>query len=210
MPETASRPRWLPCWLAGGLAARLLAALVVQWAAARRGTRCLFPDTEIYWQLGQALRRGAAFVVSQWGVPHFALRTPGYPLFLAFCQMLFGDHTLPARLAQAVLGAACIGIVYRFVARVMKGTPRGASAALVAAALTAFDPGTVGLSALLLSEAVFVPLMLLGLWGLAALWQDEPPRRSGGIALGTGAAWARRFWSSPPGSCSRRWRCWPG
>ena len=36
--------------------------------------------------------------------------------------------------------------------------------------LAAVEPYGVGLGALILSEGVFVPLMLAGLWGLAALW----------------------------------------
>ena len=41
---------------------------------------------------------------------------------------------------------------------------------LVAAALAAFNPYFVVMSALVLSEAVFVPLMLAALWGMAVLW----------------------------------------
>jgi hypothetical protein len=174
-----------------GFLLRVLAADAVEWLARRRGTRCLFPDTAIYWDLGEALRRGEPLEVARWGVPYSALRTPGYPLFLGLCQSVFGDWTLPARLVQAALGALCVGIVFRLVERVLplRGQARdGWTPALVAAAIAAVDPWTVGMSALLLSEAVFLPLLLLGLWGMAKLWSDVRPRSLPPIALGTGAA----------------------
>jgi 4-amino-4-deoxy-L-arabinose transferase-like glycosyltransferase len=177
-----------------GFLLRVLAADAVEWLARRRGTRCLFPDTGIYWDLGEALRRGEPFQVWRWGVPYQALRTPGYPLFLALCQAVFGDWTLPARLVQAALGALCVWLTYRLVKQVGPTTaecPSSASGwppALIAAAIAAVDPWTIGMSALLLSEAVFVPLMLLGLWGMAALWSGLKARRVAPVALGTGAA----------------------
>jgi 4-amino-4-deoxy-L-arabinose transferase-like glycosyltransferase len=175
-----------------GLLVRILAADAVQWLAARRGTRCLFPDTDIYWLLAKAIRRGGPYQVDQWGVPHFSLRTPGYPLFLALCQTLFGERTLPARLAQAALGAACVVLVYRLV----KSTwpewhppdAAGWTPALIAAALVAVEPYTVLTSAFLLSEALFLPLLLLGLWALASAWTGDPNRIHLPSALGAGLA----------------------
>ena len=53
------------------------------------------------------------------------------------------------------------------------------------------------MSALLLSEATFVPLMLLGLWGLASLWRDRGPRRPMLVAVGTGLAMGAAILSRP-------------
>jgi 4-amino-4-deoxy-L-arabinose transferase-like glycosyltransferase len=161
----------------GALLVRVVAALVVEKAARARGTLCLFDDTNIYWHLAGTIRANAPFVVDQFGVAHFALRTPGYPLFLAACQLVFGaTNTLGPRLVQAALGAACVPMVFGLTRRVW---PRNRWAALVAAALAAFEPYWAATSALLLSEAVFVPLMLAMLWGLAALW---PPGGQPGTA----------------------------
>jgi 4-amino-4-deoxy-L-arabinose transferase-like glycosyltransferase len=60
-------------------------------------------------------------------------------------------------------------------------------AALAAATLVALDPWTIGLSSLLLSEAVFVPLLLLGLLGLATAW--TPSGLSPRAAFLAGLAW---------------------
>jgi len=62
---------------------------------------------------------------------------------------------------------------------------------MMAAGLAAVDPYVVGMSALVLSEAVFVPLMLAGLWGLASFWTTEGrsgPGRPVVVAILTGLA----------------------
>jgi 4-amino-4-deoxy-L-arabinose transferase-like glycosyltransferase len=53
------------------------------------------------------------------------------------------------------------------------------------------------MSALLLSEATFLPLMLLGLWGLASLWRGPGPRRPMLVAIGTGLAMGAAILSRP-------------
>src|SRR5262245_23274729 len=151
---TLDRLGSLALWLELGLGLRVLAADAVEWYVRRRGPTalCVFADTEIYWTLAQRIRAGAPYEVSAYrDLPHFALRTPGYPLFLAGCQALFGERTLPVRLVQAALGTVCIWLAYRLVRQILPDSER---IALIAAALVAVEPFTVGMSALLLSEAL--------------------------------------------------------
>jgi hypothetical protein len=184
---------------------RVVAAIAVEWYIRRGGSDriCLFPDAEYYWSLATTIRQGAPYQVIEWGdIPHFALRTPGYPAFLAACRMLLGDHPQGARLVQAGLGALCVWLVFRLSQQVLGGSERleermnegSWSVPLIAAALAAFHPYNIIMSVLILSEAVFVPLMLAALWGLAMLWKDvasgrtaETPRHLL-LALGIGAA----------------------
>ena len=167
LPKLRSDRRSLAILFVAALLVRIAAALLVEHAARAKGSLCLFDDTAIYWKLAEAIRSGGPYVVDQFGVPHFTLRTPGYPLFLAVCQLLFGaDNTLAPRIVQALLGAVCVLLVYHLTRRVWP-TERGRSAALVAAILATFEPYWAATSALLLSEAVFVPFMLLTLWGMA-------------------------------------------
>ncbi len=171
--------------LAAGLALRVAAAFVIQGYADRLGKPCLFGDTTIYWELARAIREGRPFVVDQSGMPHYALRTPGYPAFLAACQALFGERFLPIRLVQAALGTLGVYLVYRLVDRALPGR----NVAIVAALLAAVEPYGIGLGELILSEGLFVPLMLVGLSGLAALWvrgEEVPPKYGAAIAIGTG------------------------
>ncbi|MEO6808456.1 MAG: 4-amino-4-deoxy-L-arabinose transferase [Isosphaeraceae bacterium] len=187
--RTLDRLASLPWIVAWGLALRVIAAVVVQRVADHKGTLCIFDDTRIYWYLADQLRQGAPYVVDQWGVPHHALRTPGYPLFLAACQMVFGPkNVLAVRLTQAALGALGVWLLAKLVVEIQADhEPKrpGWTAAHVAAAWAATDPYVITTSSLLLSEALFVPLMLAALWGLAALWSGQ----AGSLAaLGTGLA----------------------
>jgi len=176
-----------------GLGLRVLAADVLEWFTQLKGVLCVFPDTLYYWILAGKIRDGSTYEVVEWGdIPHFALRTPGYPLFLAACRLLFGDRTLFVRLMQAGLGALSVWLVYQLSSRALGEASRSRAwtVPLIAAALTAFDPYFVATSVFLLSEALFVPLMLASLWGLSVLWtspSDDKTRRRGWVwALATG------------------------
>lgn len=101
--------------LIAALASRMLAAVVLQVyiQRARTGRLCVFPDTEYYWMLAQTIRHGRPYEIIEGATTSFrAMRTPGYPLFLAACQAIFGESTLAVRLVQAVLGAASVGMIF--------------------------------------------------------------------------------------------------
>jgi hypothetical protein len=189
------------------LGLRIVAAAAVDLYVHRGGSAelCLFPDTKLYWGLARAIRTGAPYEYVEWSdIPHFALRTPGYPLFLAAVQAVFGGRTLAVRLVQAGLGSLSVYLIYRLTLQLAPSSglaPAGQpswshrwNAPLVAAALAAINPYYLFMCAFILSEAVFVPLMVASLWGLAVLWV-EPGRAAGVtamraalVALGSGGA----------------------
>jgi len=146
----------LPLILATAAVLRMAAALAVQYAAQRKGTLCLFGDTPIYWLYGKAIALGTPYVVHQWDVPHYALRTPGYPLWLAANMKLFGESALAVRLCQAGLGVLMVWWIYRLA----KAVGCSERSALWSAAIVAVDPFQVGLSALILSESLFTPILV--------------------------------------------------
>jgi 4-amino-4-deoxy-L-arabinose transferase-like glycosyltransferase len=210
-----SRPRQLLARLASlalvlevALGLRVAAADAVEWFVRSRGPARLdlFPDTDIYWELARAIRAGGPYEYVEWGdIPHFAIRTPGYPLLLAACQALFGERTLPVRLVQAVLGTLCVYLVYHLARQVVLTeadraaddaiSPQGRwTVPLIAAAIAAVNPHYLVMSSLVLSEAAFEPLMLATLLGVAALW---PRRRDAG---GTGSVAGWRFLAIAMGS----------
>ena len=177
------------------LVSRVLAAGVLQWFIQRKGQGrlCIFDDTNYYWLLARTIRSGSTYEIIEWGtISHRALRTPGYPLFLAACHVVFGESPLGVRLVQAVLGTLSVGLIYlltqRLDTRSVVCAVRGFSlrvAPLVAAILAAVNPYYVAISELLLSEALFLPLMLATLWGLAVLWRgSDGAGRSGEPAAG--------------------------
>jgi 4-amino-4-deoxy-L-arabinose transferase-like glycosyltransferase len=195
------------------LFARLVAAVAVEWYVRRRGTPrvCVFDDAEYYWALAGTIRQGTLYEVVEWGdIPHFAVRVPGYPVFLAACQTILGERPLAARLVQAGLGVLTVWLMYQLSREITgknenpamttvgpitgRADSRPWTVPLVAALLAAVHPHFVVMSVLILSEAVFFPLMLAALWGMAAVWNETaaPPgavnRRALVIALGVGAA----------------------
>jgi 4-amino-4-deoxy-L-arabinose transferase-like glycosyltransferase len=190
--------------LEAAFAARVLAACVVQWYVDRGLTAriCVFPDAEYYWALAGTIRGGTLYEIVEWGdIPHFALRTPGYPLFLAACRTLLGEHTMGVRLAQAGLGVVMVWLVYRLTREVMGEQDREPAhqaererwpVPLIAAALVSVHPYLIVMSVLVLSEAVFVPIMLGALWGLAILWK-KPALGAGADVSASAAASSRRL-----------------
>ncbi len=200
------RPASLTLALVSALVLRVLAAYAVQWYAERHDAvrLCVFPDARYYWLLARTIRLGVPYEIVEWGnIAHRALRTPGYPLFLAACQACFGERPLAVRLVQAVLGTASVWLVYRLTRQIdakhvneQRIERRFANAPLVAAALTAVNPYYVAMSELLLSEALFTPLLLLCLWCLAVIWRSidglmgeggrPNARRAGLVALAAG------------------------
>lgn len=139
------------------LVLRLMAALLVQFVASRQGKICLFGDTPIYWQYARSIAQGTTYVVYQWDVPHYALRTPGYPAWLAGWFTLFGEWALPIRFGQAFLG--CCGVYWVYKIALELGFSD--DSARWSGALLAIDPFQVLSSALLLTESIFTPLLAL-------------------------------------------------
>jgi 4-amino-4-deoxy-L-arabinose transferase-like glycosyltransferase len=84
-----------------------------------------------------------------------ALRAPGYPYFLGAIYAVSGDSVAAGRVANAILGALAVLLLYLIVKRIW-----GRRIALVAAVLAALFPPLVLLSRDLLSESLFVALEL--------------------------------------------------
>ncbi|HKZ12306.1 MAG TPA: glycosyltransferase family 39 protein [Solirubrobacterales bacterium] len=84
-----------------------------------------------------------------------ALRAPGYPYFLGFVYSFTDKSVTAGRIANALLGALAVWLIYLMVRRLW-----GARPALVAAAIAAVFPPLVLLSRDLLSESLFIALEL--------------------------------------------------
>jgi 4-amino-4-deoxy-L-arabinose transferase-like glycosyltransferase len=84
-----------------------------------------------------------------------ALRAPGYPYFLGGVYAVSGDSMTAGRLANAVLGAVAVLLLYLITSRIW-----GGRVGLLAAGIAAVYPPLVLLSRDLLSESLFVALEL--------------------------------------------------
>jgi len=108
-----------------------------------------------------------------------AIRGPGYPYLLGAVYALSGDSLTAGRLAGAALGALSVLLLYLIAKRIW-----GRRTGLLAAALAAVFPPLVLLSRDLISESLFIALMLATLLCLLNF------RRSGGSLRWAAAAGA--------------------
>jgi 4-amino-4-deoxy-L-arabinose transferase-like glycosyltransferase len=160
-----SRFPWLRCILAGALAARLGAAVLIQHQVEQTpGRLCLIAgDAEGYWDLARHLARGEDFAI--YNPPRYALRMPGFPLLLAGGMKLFSDErVLYMRFLLALVGTGACWLVY-LLGRELVDQSTG----LVACFLAAVSPTFVGFSVLLLSETLFALALLASLIAFAIL-----------------------------------------
>ncbi len=136
---------------------RFIASVLVQVVASRRGTVCLFGDTPIYWEYAKTFVSFSTYVVYQWDVPHYALRTPGYPLWLAGWMVTFGEWAFPIRIGQSIL--SLFGVLWLY--QLAKELGFSETSARWSAAFLAFDPFQIISVPLLLTESIFTPILVI-------------------------------------------------
>ncbi len=117
-------------------------------------------DAESYVVIGRNLAQGNGFVFAPERTPT-AWRAPGYPMFLAGVFWLTGGSLIAARIAQAFLWTLTALLTYALGRRFMRP-----EAALIAAGMAGLYPELLGMSGLLWSESVFVPLFLGAIYAL--------------------------------------------
>jgi len=162
--------RWI---LLGALVLRVGAAIGVQrWVERPPGRLCLIAgDAEGYWELARQVARGESFAL--YDPPRFAMRMPGFPLFLAGIMKLFGERILLTRILLAAVGTAACWLVY-WLGRELADEPTGRIAALLAT----LSPTMTVFSVLLLSETLFALTLLVSLVGFARLIWAKTPRQA--------------------------------
>lgn len=163
-----SSRRWLTLILLGALTVRLMAAVCWDVYFAHGGF--VYGDSDGYWTLAQKIAAGNPY--EYYGRQIF--RMPGYPLFLAALQTIFGSSMpiLYARLAGAVLGTLCVWQTWA-IARLLNGEKAG----LFAASIATLYPEFLLISPMILSETLFSVFLLAQLYFwvrsfLSARWQD--------------------------------------
>lgn len=145
------------------LAFALRVGLAIWWHGhlAQKGQRFAMGDSESYWFLAHTI---AADEPYQYGSPDAAIfRTPIYPWFLSWFATPGERESglLAARIAGCVLGTGAVA----FMMLAALGTFKP-STSLFCGLLAALYPGGVISSVLVLSEAPFMPLMVLNLLAL--------------------------------------------
>lgn len=159
----------------------LILALVVRVAAASYWHRqtvasdrvLRLGDSDSYWVLAGHIVRGEPY---QYGSPDASIfRAPLYPIALAPFTLIHSksDAVFWARIFGCICGTLTVWLVMRLSWRIEQTLTADASqlrmtesrAALAAGLLAAIYPGAIGMSIVILSEAIFCPLMMLTLLG---------------------------------------------
>jgi hypothetical protein len=167
--DSRANPNFKTAWWTPRLAGPVIAAAVVRLGflallVARFGLDSLFQsDTTSYLEPGRNLLLHGQFMAD--GVPDL-VRTPGYSLFLALTS-LAGFPA--AALANLFLFVFCVILVWKLGRTVCKDE----RIALAAAWLFAFEPISISQSGFLLSDALFMALLLLAMERLAVFLRER-------------------------------------
>lgn len=171
MKQLAGAQAGMTLLLCAAFAIRLAAAIGWQTQLPDE-SRFGFADSESYWILAQTIARGDTYQFGDANAQVF--RTPGYPAVLACMFAIVGNDppSLWARALGALLGTVAAGAVF-WLAQLLFDR----SVAWLAGWVTALFPGAIAMSVLVLSEALFCPLMMvqLGLMVLAYRSQKIRP-----------------------------------
>ncbi|QDT33667.1 ArnT family glycosyltransferase [Thalassoglobus polymorphus] len=119
-------------------------------------------DAEGYWDLAKTIVKGEDYAIHS--PPRSVHRMPGLPAVLAISISIFGESRFAARILLATLGALSCGLLYLLGKRI-----HSSAAGLIAAALLAISPASIGFSGVILSETLFGFTMLLSLLGAVSL-----------------------------------------
>jgi 4-amino-4-deoxy-L-arabinose transferase-like glycosyltransferase len=139
-------------------AVRIYAALWWDQLATSEGRLFRFGDSDSYWHLAKDIAQGLPY---QYGSENASIfRAPGYPLLLSTMAWIEPEKKAVwfARVLGCLLGTAVVALTMTATARF-----KNSNATLISGLCAALYPGAIGMSVTILSEQLFVPLMMLHL-----------------------------------------------
>ncbi len=115
---------------------------------------------------------------------HAMLRAgPGYEFFLAVIYKVFGHNYAAVWIIQAFLHGLTVWLIYK-TARLLWSDESGVNIGLIAAAVIGFHPDLIEISAMLMTETLYLCLVALFMYGFAQLQQKISWQ--GAVLLGLG------------------------
>ena len=109
--------------------------------------KLFFPDSFRYHQIGVGLAEGRGY--------SSAFTAPLYPLFLSGIYRIFGDSYLSVRIIQSLVGTASVFLIYLLGKNIFS-----IKVGLIASFISAFCPFFIFFTGLLLTETLFMFLLL--------------------------------------------------
>lgn len=152
-------------------AVRISAAFWWDQLASDEGRLFRFGDSDSYWHLAKDIAQGLPY---QYGSENASIfRAPGYPLLLSTVAWIEPEKTAVwlARVLGCLLGTVVVALTMTATARF-----KNQIATLIAGLCAALYPGAIGMSVTILSEQLFVPLMMLHLQ-IVNYWLNIPDSR---------------------------------
>ncbi len=128
-------------------------------------------DAAGYWELGKKLAFGERYEI--YSPPRQVMRMPGFPMILAFSNLIARQNLLVARILLAATGTVACWLVFELGKELFDDL-----IGLIAAALTAVSPTMAGFSVVILSETLFAACLLGSLLAIAKLVKHECLRSS--------------------------------
>ncbi|HXV13849.1 MAG TPA: glycosyltransferase family 39 protein [Candidatus Krumholzibacteria bacterium] len=183
------RAAWVAILAVAALARLVFAGAVVGWDTPPKA------DEADYHAIAVNLLEGDGFVSFE-GTPT-ARRPPGYPVFLAAVYAIAGESPRAGRVVQVILGVVVVALTGLLARRYF-----GESIALLAAGLSAINPFLIFISGYLLTENLYMVLLL------AALVTARDPRTlaaSHARAAATGVILALATLARPTGLPMLEW-----
>lgn len=169
--------------IAWGVAGLIARAVYVLWVVGRYG-KTQVSDFLYMHELGVSLADGRGFTLD--GTRIFD-QSVGYPAFISLFYKLFGSDIWTALVVNVILGGISVALVYVLSLRIFSavGVVKSRIFASVAAFLAVIYPDSLLYCALVSSENLLVPLMLLLVLGVLADWKND---WMAGIVVGVLAA----------------------
>jgi len=157
MSRLAARPdaRFLATVTGLAFLLRLVVVLVID-----RGNNFAFNDAFFYHSVAAMVADGKGFATLD-GRP-FGQWPPGYPFVLSLLYRVTGTAPLPGEVLNAVIGAASVPVIHSIALRCF-----GVVEARFCAIVLAILPGQIYFADVLMSEPMFVLMLLVLLWLLA-------------------------------------------
>ncbi len=147
--------------IAAAVLLRLILFVIIQpWNLEFETHQLFYYDPQEYHELAKAMLG--------WDFLDNTIRTPGYPVFIAFFYWIFGVNLPLVYAVQLMLSVFSVFMTYK-IARMFFGE----KTSLVAGSLLALDPHLILFSFNLLSEALFIPVILVMTYYLIKYYQTE-------------------------------------
>jgi 4-amino-4-deoxy-L-arabinose transferase-like glycosyltransferase len=162
--------------LGGILLLALILRAVLLFAAARHVDRAFFPDTQTYLDPAMKLLANGSYPADS------AMRTPGYPVFIALVYWLGGPHPFLLVLAQVLVGTVNVFLTYLF-GKLLLPKP----AALLGALFLAVSVESITSVFYILTETLFTAFLVAAMLAWVKGYREKSFIWTGIAALSMGA-----------------------